>query len=89
MEVIYIKQELLINEHIKVAKVQVIDETGEKKGILDISKAIELAGQKNLDLGLGEQKGNQPGWKLMKYGKYKIEQAKKEKEARKNQKVFE
>lgn len=89
MEVIYIKQELLINEQIKVAKVQLIDENGEKKGILDTYKARDIARAKDLDLVLVAPNGNPPVCKLMNYGKYKFEQAKKEKEARKNQKVFE
>lgn len=89
MEVIYIKQELLINEQIKVAKVQLIDENGEKKGVLDTYKAREIAQSKNLDLVLVAPNGDIPVCKLMNYGKYKFEQAKKEKEARKNQKVFE
>lgn len=89
MEVIYIKQELLINEQIKVAKVQLIDENGGKKGVLDTYKAREIAQSKNLDLVLVAPNGDIPVCKLMNYGKYKFEQAKKEKEARKNQKVFE
>jgi len=89
MEVIYIKQELLINEQIRVSKVQLIDENGEKKGVLDTYKAREIASAKNLDLVLVAPNGNPPVCKLMNYGKYKFEQAKKEKEARKNQKSFE
>lgn len=89
MEVIYIKQELLINEQIRVSKVQLIDENGEKKGVLDTYKAREIASSKNLDLVLVAPNGNPPVCKLMNYGKYKFEQAKKEKEARKNQKSFE
>jgi len=89
MEVIYIKQELLINEQIKVAKVQLIDENGEKKGVMDTYKARDIANSKNLDLVLVAPNGNPPVCKLMNYGKYKFEQAKKEKEARKNQKTFE
>ena len=86
---IYIKQELLINEQIRVAKVQVINEVGEKVGVLNTNEAIDLAVQKNLDLVLVAPNGNPPVCKIMNYGKYKFEQAKKEKEARKNQKVFE
>lgn len=86
---IYIKQELLINEQIRVAKVQVINEVGEKVGVLNTNEAIDLAAQKNLDLVLVAPNGNPPVCKIMNYGKYKFEQAKKEKEARKNQKVFE
>ena len=89
MEVIYIKQELLINEQIKVAKIQLIDENGEKRGVLDTYKARDIAMSKNLDLVLVAPNANPPVCKLMNYGKYKFEQAKREKEARKNQKVFE
>ncbi len=89
MEVIYIKQELLINEQIKVAKVQLIDENGEKRGVLDTYKARDIAMSKSLDLVLVAPNANPPVCKLMDYGKYKFEQAKREKEARKNQKVFE
>ena len=89
MEVIYIKQELLINEQIKVAKVQLIDENGEKRGVLDTNKARDIAMSKSLDLVLVAPNANPPVCKLMNYGKYKFEQAKREKEARKNQKVFE
>lgn len=89
MEVIYIKQELLINEQIKVAKIQLIDENGEKRGVLDTYKARDIAMSKSLDLVLVAPNANPPVCKLMNYGKYKFEQAKREKEARKNQKVFE
>ena len=81
--VICIKQELLINEQIRIAKVQVISENGEKLGVLNISEAIDVAAQKNLDLVLVAPNGNPPVCKIMNYGKYKFEQAKKEKEARK------
>jgi len=87
--VIYIKQELLINEQIRVPKVQVISENGEKLGNLDIRKALEIAENKDLDLVLVAPNGNPPVCKIMNYGKYKFEQAKKEKEAKRNQKVFE
>ena len=86
---IFIKQELLINEQIRVPKVQVISETGEKLGVLDIRAAISTAEEKDLDLVLVAPNSNPPVCKIMNYGKYKFEQAKKEKEARKNQKVFE
>jgi len=87
--VICIKQELLTNEQIREAKVQVINENGEKIGVLNTNEAIDLAIQKSLDLVLVAPNGNPPVCKIMNYGKYKFEQAKKEKEARKNQKVFE
>lgn len=85
----YIKQEQLINEQIRIKEVQVISETGEKLGTMDTRKAIDIAVDKNLDLVLVAPNGNPPVCKIMNYGKYKFEQSKKEKEAKKKQKVTE
>ena len=89
MEVFYIKQELPINEQIRANKVQLIDENGEKKGMLSLGEALELAYDKKLDLVMVAPNPEAPVCKIMNYGKYKFEQAKKEKEARKKQKTFE
>ena len=87
MEVFCIKQELLINGQIREREVQVIDENEQKLGVLSIDKALDLAAEKNLDLVLVAP-GTRPAvCKIMNYGKYKFNQAKKEKEAKKNQKV--
>lgn len=51
-------------------------------------EALELAGRKNLDLAMISPNGKPPVCKIMDYGKYKYEQARKEKEARKNQKTI-
>ena len=84
-----IKQELPINRQIKEKEVQVIGETGEKLGVLPIDKAIAIAEEKNLDLVLVAPNAKPVVCKIMNYGKYKFEQAKKEKESRKNQKAVE
>ncbi len=84
-----IKQELPINKDIKEKEVQLIDENGEKLGIQSIEKALEYAEEKNLDLVLVAPNAKPVVCKLMNYGKYKFEQAKKEKESRKNQKAVE
>ena len=89
MEVFYIKQELPINEQIRLNEMQVIDDEGNKLGVLSKSEALEKAYEKNLDLVLVAPNGNPPVCKIMNYGKYKFEQAKKEKEAKKKQKVVE
>ncbi len=89
MEVFCIKQELPINEQIREKEVQVIDEAGQKLGVMKTFDAINVASEKNLDLVLVAPNGNPPVCKIMNYGKYKFEQAKKEKEARKNQKAVE
>ncbi len=89
MEVFFIKQELDINGQIRVKEVQLIDENGQKLGVMTSNKALEIAEEKNLDLVLVAPNGNPPVCKIMNYGKYKFEQAKKEKEAKKKQKVAE
>ena len=85
----FIKQELPINTQIKAKEVQLIGDNGEKLGIVSLSEALEKAGEKNLDLVLVAPNANPVVCKIMNYGKYKFEQAKKEKEAKKKQKVLE
>jgi len=80
---------LPINGQIKEKEVQLIGENGEKLGVLPIQKALEIADDKNLDLVLVAPNSKPVVCKLMNYGKYKFEQAKKEKESRKNQKAVE
>ena len=88
MEVFYIKQELPINGQIRAKEVQLIGDNGEKIGIISLNEALEKAEEKNLDLVLVAPNANPPVCKIMNYGKYKFEQAKKEKEAKKKQKVL-
>ena len=73
----------------KANKVQVIDEQGEKRGVMGIHDALDLAYEKKLDLVLVAPNAEIPVCKIMNYGKYKFEQSKKEKEAKKKQKIFE
>ena len=89
MEVFYIKQELPINRQIRAKEVQLIGENGEKIGVILLSEALEKAEEKNLDLVLVAPQAKPPVCKIMNYGKYKFEQAKKEKEAKKKQKTLE
>ena len=85
----YIKQELPINEQIRSKKVQVIDDQGEKKGVMSLNDALDFAFDRKLDLVLVSPNVEPPVCKVMNYGKYKFEQSKKEKEAKKKQKTFE
>ena len=85
----YIKQELPINGQIRAKDVQLISENGEKLGIVPLARALELATEKKLDLVLVSPNSQVPVCKIMNYGKYKFEQAKKEKEAKKKQRVQE
>lgn len=89
LEVFSIRQELPINEQIRQKQVQLIDDEGQKRGVMDTREALDIAYEKNLDLVLVAPNGNPPVCKIMNYGKYKFEQAKKEKEAKKKQKVYE
>ena len=89
LEVFCIKQELPINEQIRAKEVQLIGDNGEKIGVISLNEALEKAEEKNLDLVLVAPNANPPVCKIMNYGKYKFEQAKKEKEAKKKQKSFE
>ena len=85
----FIKQELPINRQIKAKEVQLIGENGEKLGIISLEDALAKAEEKNLDLVLVAPNATPVVCKIMNYGKYKFEQAKKEKEAKKKQKVLE
>ena len=89
MEVFFIKQELLINEQIRFNEVQVISDNGEKLGVMKLSDALDISVSKNLDLVLVSPNSNPAVCKIMNYGKYKFEQSKREKEAKKKQKTFE
>lgn len=90
MEVLTIsKQELLINEEIRDKEIRVIGAEGEQLGIMSSKDALRLATEKNLDLVEIAPKAVPPVCRIMDYGKYRFEQAKKEKESRKNQKVIE
>lgn len=82
-------KELAINEEIKFKEVRVIDSQGGQLGIMPIDKAIEAAYAKDLDLVNISPNAQPPVCKIMDYGKYRFEQAKREKEAKKNQKVVE
>ena len=89
LEVFYIKQELPINEQIRAKEVQIIDDEGKKIGPILLNEALDMAYDKKLDLVLVAPNAEVPVCKLMNYGKYKFEQAKREKEAKKKQKTFE
>lgn len=82
-------KELTINEAIKFKEVRVIDSDGSQLGILPIAKALDAAYAKEMDLVNISPNATPPVCKIMDYGKYRFEQAKREKEARKNQKTIE
>lgn len=79
----------MINEEIRDKEVRVIDSDGNMLGVMPIAEAQKLANSKNLDLVKIAPQAAPPVCKVMDYGKYMFELAKKEKEARKNQRVIE
>jgi len=80
-----IAREALINEEIRAREMRVISADGEQLGIMSRDEALGLAEQKNLDLVCIAPKAEPPVCKILDYGKYKYDQQKKEKEAKKKQ----
>ena len=80
---------MLINGEIREKEVRVVDSDGTQLGIMPTREALELAVSKGLDLVDIAPQATPNVCRIMDYGKYRYEQAKREKEARKNQKVVE
>ena len=78
-----------MNGDIRDREVRVIASTGDMLGIMSSQEALRLAEDENLDLVKISPNAVPPVCKIMNYGKFKFEQAKREKENRKNQKVME
>ncbi len=76
-----------INEEIREKEVRVIDTDGSQLGIMPTSKALTIAAEKKLDLVNIAPSAKPPVCKILDYGKYRYELQKKEKEARKKQKI--
>ncbi|MBC2852910.1 translation initiation factor IF-3 [Cetobacterium sp. 2G large] len=75
-----------MNEKIRGRELRIISETGEQLGIMSAMEALEIAVQKELDLVEISPNATPPVCKIMDYGKYKYEQTRKAKDAKKNQK---
>ena len=82
-------QKARINWRIRVPQVRLIDDQGEQVGIIPTAQALQMAEERGLDLVEVAPNAEPPVCRLMDYGKFLYEQAKKEREARKNQKVVE
>ena len=78
-----------LNEEIRDKEVRLVSATGEQLGILSSQEALRMAEERNLDLVKISPTAVPPVCKLMDYGKFKFEQTKREKEAKKNQRVVE
>ena len=78
-----------INEEILDKEVRLIGAEGEQLGIMSAAAALKIAEERELDLVKIAPGSNPPVCKIMDYGKFRFEQTKKEKEAKKNQRVIE
>ena len=83
------KKEIEINEAIRDREVRLIDADGTQLGVVSGREALRLAQEKDLDLVKIAPQAQPPVCKILDYGKYRFEQQKREKEAKKNQKVIE
>src|SRR2546421_11279595 len=81
-------RETRVNERLRTREVRLSDESGEMIGVMPTQRALDIARERNLDLVEVSPNVVPPVCKLMDYGRYKYEQAKKENEARKNQKTI-
>jgi translation initiation factor IF-3 len=77
-----------VNERIRAREIRLIDENGEMIGVMPPMRALDIARDRNVDLVEVSPNAVPPVCRLMDYGRYKYEQAKKENEARKNQKTI-
>ncbi|HEX76406.1 MAG TPA: translation initiation factor IF-3 [Dehalococcoidia bacterium] len=80
-------KELRVNRRIRAKEVRLIGETGEQLGILPLERALQIADEHNLDLVEVAPASVPPVCRLLDYGKYRYEQTKKERKARKGQKI--
>ena len=78
-----------INEEITDKEIRLIGNEGEQLGIMSAEEALRIATERDLDLVKIAPGSNPPVCKIMDYGKYRFEQTKKEKDAKKNQRVIE
>ena len=81
--------DLMINEQIRDKEIRLIGENGEQLGIMTSREAMQLAREAELDLVKIAPTAKPPVCKIIDYGKFRYEQARKEKEAKKKQKIIE
>ncbi|MCQ2406100.1 MAG: translation initiation factor IF-3 [Oscillospiraceae bacterium] len=79
----------LVNEEIEAEELRLIGEDGQQLGIMSSEEAQKIADEKSMDLVMIAPGSNPPVCKIMDYGKYRFEQTKREKEAKKNQRIIE
>lgn len=82
-------QETIMNDAIRAKELRVLGEDGEQFGIISRDEALAIAEKKGLDLVMMSPDAKPPVAKIMDYGKFKYQQEKKKKEAKKNQRIIE
>ena len=82
-------KEMQVNEEIRDREIRVVTDDGEVLGIMSADEALQIAEERNLDLVKIAPQAKPPVCKIMDYGKYRFEMTKREKEAKKNQRVIE
>lgn len=82
-----IARQYWINERIRAREVRVIGESGEQLGVMSLKEALQLARERDIDLVEVAPTAQPPVCRLLDYGKFKYEQAKKERQAHKQQKI--
>ncbi|EUJ32326.1 translation initiation factor IF-3 [Listeria cornellensis FSL F6-0969] len=78
----------MVNDGIRARELRLIDQDGEQLGVKTKAEALEIAEKANLDVVLVAATAKPPVARIMDYGKFRFEQQKKDKEARKNQKII-
>lgn len=78
-----------MNEEIRAKEIRVVSQDGEQLGIMQVRDALRVAHEKDLDLVEVAPNAKPPVCRIMDYGKFRFEQSKREREARKKQKVIE
>jgi len=83
-----ISKDLRVNEDIRTKEVRLVDDQGQQLGIMSPREAVKIAMERGYDLVEVAPNAKPPVCRIMDYGKYKYEQSKKEREARKNQRII-
>lgn len=83
-----IAKDMMVNDGIRARELRLISETGDQLGVKTKAEAIQIAEAANLDVVVVAPTAKPPVARIMDYGKYRFEQQKRTREARKNQKVI-
>ena len=83
-----IAKDMMVNDGIRARELRLIDQNGEQLGVKSKAEALQIAERANLDVVLVAPNAKPPVARIMDYGKFRSEQQKKDREARKKQKVI-